>query len=72
LAKGKRLETREIRLKYGRDEVVFPLPAGQIYFEVVGKDYPAVSGIPGAIRSALARPIDSPPLKEMFRPSSKA
>jgi nickel-dependent lactate racemase len=50
---------------------VFSLPAGQIYFEVVGKDYPAVSDIRGAIRSALERPIDSPPLKEMLRPTDK-
>jgi nickel-dependent lactate racemase len=71
LAKGKRLETREIHLKYGRGEVVFPLPAGQIYFEVVGKDYPAVSDIQGAIRSALGRPIDSPPLRELLRPTDK-
>jgi hypothetical protein len=54
---------REIRLRYGQGEVTFSLPAGQIYFEVVGKEYPAVSDIPGAIKSALERPIDSPPLK---------
>ena len=65
------METREIRMKYGRGEVVFSLPAGQIYFEVVGKDYPAVSDIPGAIRTALERPIDSPPLKEMLHPTDK-
>jgi nickel-dependent lactate racemase len=65
------METREIRFKYGRGEVTFSLPAGQIYFEVVGKDYPAVSDIPGAIKSALERPIDSPPLKELLRPTDK-
>ncbi|MCX5824329.1 MAG: nickel-dependent lactate racemase [Deltaproteobacteria bacterium] len=65
------METREIHLKYGRGEVVFSLPAGQIYFEVVGKDYPAVSDIPGAIKSALEKPIDSPPLKEMLHPTDK-
>jgi nickel-dependent lactate racemase len=65
------LETREIRLKYGRGEIAFSLPAGQIYYEVAGKECPAVSDIPGAIRSALERPIDSPPLKEMLRPTDK-
>ena len=65
------METREISLKYGRGEITFSLPAGQIYFEVVGKDYPAVSDIPGAIKSALERPIDSPPLKELLRPTDK-
>ena len=65
------METREIRLKYGRGEVVFSLPAAQIYFEVVGKDYPAISDIPGALQSALGRPIDSPPLQELLRPTDK-
>ncbi len=65
------METREIRMKYGRGEVAFHLPAGQIYYEVVGKDYPAVSDIPGAIQSALEKPIDSPPLKELLHPTDK-
>jgi lactate racemase len=65
------LETREIRLKYGQGEVTFSLPEEQIYFEVVGKDYPAISDIPGAIRAALERPIDSPPLRELLRPTDK-
>jgi nickel-dependent lactate racemase len=65
------LETREIRLKYGRGEVTFSLPAGQIYFEVVGKEYPAIADIPGAIKSALERPVDSPPLRELLRPTDK-
>jgi nickel-dependent lactate racemase len=65
------LETREIRLKYGRSEVTFSLPEEQIYFEVVGKDYPSISDIPVAIRSALDRPIDSPPLRELLRPTDK-
>jgi lactate racemase len=65
------LETRQVRLKYGRGEVVFSLPAGQIYCEVLGKDYPAIADIPAAIRAALERPIDSPPLKELLRPTDK-
>jgi nickel-dependent lactate racemase len=65
------LGTKEIRLKYGRGEVSFPLPDAQIYFEVVGKEYPAVSDIPGAIKTALERPIDSPPLRELLRPTDK-
>ena len=65
------METREIRLKYGRGEVTFSLPEEQLYFEVIGKDYPSISDIPGAIRSALERPIDSPPLRELLRPTDK-
>jgi lactate racemase len=65
------LETRSIRLKYGEGEVKFSLPAEQIYCEVVGKDYPAIDDIPRAIRSALERPIDSPPLRELLRPTDK-
>lgn len=62
---------REIRLRYGQGEVSFSIPEEQIFFEVVGKKYPAIADIPGAVRSALERPIDSPPLKELLRPSDK-
>ena len=65
------METREIRLKYGQGEITFSLPAEQIYFEVVGKKYPPISDIPGAIQSSLERPIDSPPLRELLRPTDK-
>jgi lactate racemase len=65
------METRSIRLKYGEGEVTFPLPAKQIYFEVVGKEYPAIADIPEAIRASLEKPIDSPPLRELLRPTDK-
>jgi lactate racemase len=65
------LGTKEFRLKYGRGEVRFSLPEEQIYLEILGKDYPAVRDIPAAIRSALERPIDSPPLKELLRPTDR-
>jgi nickel-dependent lactate racemase len=65
------LENREIRLKYGQGEVVFSLPEEQIFFEVIGKEFPAIVDIPGAIQSALERPIDSPPLRELLRPTDK-
>jgi nickel-dependent lactate racemase len=63
--------SREIRMRYGQGEVTFSLPEEQIFFEVVGKEYPAISDIPGAIRAALARPIDSPPLRELLHPTDK-
>jgi lactate racemase len=63
--------TREIHLKHGQGEVAFSLPEEQIYFEVIGTGYPAIADIPGAIRAALARPIDSPPLREILRPTDK-
>jgi lactate racemase len=62
---------REIRLRYGEGEISFSLPEEQIFFEVYGKEYPAVADIPGAIRAALDRPIDSPPLRELLRPTDK-
>jgi lactate racemase len=65
------LGKKEFHLKYGRGEVRFSLPEEQIYLEIVGKDYPAVRDIPAAIRSALERPVDSPPLKELLRPTDK-
>ena len=62
---------KEFRLKYGRGEVRFSLPEEQVYLEILGKDYPAVRDIPAAIRAALERPIDSPPLKELLRPTDR-
>ena len=62
---------REIRMRYGRGEVAFSLPDEQISFEVVGKEYPAITDIPAAIRTALERPIDSPPLRELLHPTDK-
>jgi lactate racemase len=67
----KHMGKREIRLKYGQGEVSFSLAEEQIFFEVVGKEYPAISDIPGAIQAAVERPIDSPPLKELLRPTDK-
>jgi nickel-dependent lactate racemase len=62
---------RQIRMQYGLGEVSFSLPEEQIFFEMVGKQYPAIVDIPGAIRAALERPIDSPPLQELLRPTDK-
>ena len=62
---------RKIRMRYGRGEVAFNLPDDQIFFEVIGKEYPAIANIPDAIRAALERPIDSPPLRELLHPTDK-
>ncbi len=62
---------RKIRLRYGQGEVAFSLRDEQVFFEVVGREYPAIADVPGAIRSALERPIDSPPLQELLRPTDK-
>ena len=62
---------KEFHLKYGRGEVRFDLPKEQVYLEIVGKEYPAVLDIPAVIRSALERPVDSPPLKELLRPTDR-
>jgi nickel-dependent lactate racemase len=65
------LEKKNIKLRYGQGEVTFSLPSEQIFMEVVGKDYPAIQDIPDAVRSAIGRPIDSPPLKELLRPTDR-
>lgn len=49
----------------------FSLPKEQIFLEIVGKEYPAVQDISAAVRSALEKPVDSPPLKELLRPDDK-
>ncbi len=65
------MKTRPIRMRYGEGEVAFSLPEEQIYCEVLGRECPAIADIPAAIRLALERPIDSPPLRELLHPTDR-
>ncbi len=65
------MEKKTYQLKYGRGELAVSLPANQIYAEVWARDYPGIADVPQAVRAALARPIDAPPLKELLKPGEK-
>lgn len=65
------MRQRRFQLKYGQGEVDFDLPVSQVYFEVLGKDYPPIADLPKAARAALDHPIDAPPLREILKPADK-
>ena len=65
------LSNKELKLKYGKTELSLNIPSEQLICEVVGKECQAVSDLIGALKQALAHPIDSPPMKEIVRPNEK-
>jgi len=62
------MKERTFKLKYGKTELSFSIPEEQLICEIVGKEYPPVSDLAVAVKAALARPIDAPPLREVVRP----
>ena len=62
------MSQKSFSLKYGKGELAFSLPSEQVACEVLGRDYPPIEDVSGAVRQALAHPIDSPPLRELVRP----
>ncbi len=62
---------KDFQFKYGKGEVQFSLPEDQIKHEIIGKEFPPVADIQQAIRAALAKPIDSPPLGQLVKPGEK-
>lgn len=59
---------KNFTLKYGTEELSFSVPADQVLHEITGRQYPPVTDIGQAVRTALASPIDSPPLAELVKP----
>jgi len=62
---------KEFQFKYGKGEVQFSLPEDQIQHEIIGKEFSPVADIQQAIRAALVKPIDSPPLGQIVKPGEK-
>ncbi len=65
------MEIKKFHLKYGKGEVEFEIPASRFYYEVLGREYPAIADVSQAVRDALNHPIDAPPLKEILKPSDR-
>ena len=59
---------RNFTVKCGKADMSFSVPEEQVLQEIIGREYPPVADIPQAVREALLRPIDAPPLKELVRP----
>ena len=65
------MKERDFRLKYGKTELTFSIPEDQLICEVLGKEYPPLTDPVEAVKLAIAKPIDAPPLREIFRPGEK-
>lgn len=65
------MKERDFQLKYGKTELAFKIPEEQLICEILGKDYPPISDPVKAVKQAIAKPIDAPPLREVVRPGEK-
>ncbi|MDD4600011.1 MAG: nickel-dependent lactate racemase [Negativicutes bacterium] len=65
------MQERDFHLKYGKTELAFKIPEGQVICEIVGKEFPPIVNPVEAVKQAMARPIDAPPLREVVRPGEK-
>ena len=62
---------RTFKLRYGKKEVSFKIPADQLLYEIKGKNVDPPPDLESAYRYALEHPIDSPPLREIVKPGEK-
>ena len=65
------MKERNFNLKYGKTQLSLTIPEEQIVCEILGKEYPPIPDLIGAVKTALQHPIDSPPLREVVRPNEK-
>ncbi|MBC8248715.1 MAG: DUF2088 domain-containing protein, partial [Anaerolineales bacterium] len=60
------------KVPYGKGELTFDLPPGMRGAVVESKKVPPIADVEAAIAEALAKPVDSPPLRELARPGDTA
>jgi nickel-dependent lactate racemase len=58
------------KVPYGKGELTFDLPPGMRGTVVESKKVPPIADVETAITEALAKPVNSPPLRELARPGS--
>jgi nickel-dependent lactate racemase len=56
---------------FGKTQITFELPPSMQGTVVESKPMPPLTDVVGAIQGALAKPVGSPPLKELARPGDK-
>jgi len=59
------------RVPYGRSEIEFELPLGMKGTIAVSKSRPPIQDVPAAIKVALGRPVNSPPLRSLVKRGDK-
>ncbi|MBC8448297.1 MAG: nickel-dependent lactate racemase [Chloroflexi bacterium] len=60
------------KVPYGKGELTFDLPPGMRGTVVESKKVEPIADVEAAIAAALARPVNSPPLRELARPGETA
>lgn len=60
------------RVPYGKRELAFDLPPGMHGTVVESRTVPPIADVPAAIAEAMAKPVNSPLLREMARPGDIA
>ena len=56
---------------FGRNEISFELPGGMTGLVAESNHIPPLPNLAAAVESALAGPVDSPPLRDLARPGQK-
>ena len=59
-------------IPYGEGQITFDLPPGMRGTVVESKKVPPIADVEAAIAEALAKPVNSPPLRELARPGDTA
>jgi len=57
---------------YSKETLTFELPRGMAGSVAVSKSFPAIKNVPATVLSALAEPINSPPVRELAKSGDKA
>ena len=65
-------EKKIYAVPYGKDEITFDLLPGMRGTVVESKTVPPIPDVEAAIAKALAKPVNSPPLRELARPGDTA
>jgi len=62
---------RSFSLRYGKGEISFEIPSGQVLYELKGRNRKPPGDLAEAYFHALDHPIDSPPLRELIKPGDR-
>ncbi|MCG2778650.1 MAG: nickel-dependent lactate racemase [Desulfobacterales bacterium] len=65
------MSEREFTLQYGKGQVSFKIPAGQLLYELKGNNRKPPADLSEAYLYALDHPIDTPPLREIVKPGDR-
>lgn len=65
------MSEKEFTLRYGKGDVSFRIPSGQLLYELEGRNLKPPEDLAAAYLHALDHPIDCPPLREIIKPGDR-